>query len=80
MSDAAATVIAGVIGAYTALAIWLRRRDRKRPSERDQLIAAAHDHYEGPDSLRLLQDLEAHMKAYGEAVADLYDTTPGGPQ
>jgi hypothetical protein len=33
--------------------------------------------YDGPDSLRLLEDLEAHMKAYGEAVADYYDTTTG---
>lgn len=31
--------------------------------------------YRGPDSLLLLEDLEAHMKAYGNEVADLYDTT-----
>lgn len=31
----------------------------------------------GPDNLRLLEDLEAHLKAYGASVADLYDTTTG---
>lgn len=37
-------------------------------------------HDVGPDSLRLLEDLEAHMKAYGAAVADYYDTTTGDPR
>lgn len=36
---------------------------------------ALHD--VGPDSLRLLEDLDAHLKAYDAAVADLYDTTTG---
>jgi hypothetical protein len=34
-------------------------------------------HDVGPDSLRLLEDLEAQLKAYGAQVADYYDTTPG---
>lgn len=37
-------------------------------------------HGVGPDGLRLQQDLAAHLKAYGEQIADLYDTTSGGPQ
>lgn len=36
------------------------------------------DEYQGPDSLRLLEDLDTHMKAYGNAVADLYDNTTTG--
>jgi hypothetical protein len=74
------TVVTGIVAAYIALAVALYRREQRRPLERDRIIAAAHDSYEGPDSLRLLEDLEAHMKAYGAAVADLYDTTPGEPQ
>lgn len=38
------------------------------------------DSYQGPVSLRLLEDLEAHLKAYGATVADLYDTTTGDPK
>jgi hypothetical protein len=33
-----------------------------------------------PDDEQLVHDLEAHLKAYGAAIADLYDTTPGGTQ
>jgi hypothetical protein len=33
-----------------------------------------------PDDEQLVHDLEAHLKAYGAAIADLYDTTPGGNQ
>lgn len=38
------------------------------------------DSYEGPDPLRLLEELDEHMQAYGNTVADFYDTTPGGSQ
>ncbi len=62
--------------AYTATAVICRRAGRPQEEPR----AVVEDGYEGPDSLRLLQDLEAHMKAYGAAVADYYDTTTGGPQ
>ena len=54
-------------------------RTMRRPSEAERVTAArervgmpAEDTYDGPDSLRLLEDLEAHMNAYGAAVADLY--------
>lgn len=42
---------------------------------RDAYAPAVHD--VGPDNLRLIEDLDAHLKAYGAAVADLYDTTTG---
>lgn len=35
----------------------------------------AHD--VGPDPLRLIADLEQHLKAYGAAVADLYEPVGG---
>jgi hypothetical protein len=31
------------------------------------------EHDVGPDPLRLLTDLEAHLKAYGAEIADLYE-------
>lgn len=34
-------------------------------------------HDVGPDDLRLIEDIEGHLKAYGATVADLYDTTTG---
>jgi hypothetical protein len=34
-------------------------------------------HDVGPDQLRLLQDLDTHLKAYADHIADLYDTTTG---
>ncbi|MBD9723496.1 hypothetical protein PV755_46310 [Streptomyces caniscabiei] len=37
----------------------------------DWVNQAEHD--VGPDPLRLLTDLEAHLKAYGATVADLYE-------
>lgn len=61
----------------------LVRRGRRRESERVYLEAHpcmwdaggrgwATVHEVGPDGLRLLTDLEAHLKAYGATVADLY--------
>ncbi|MDX3639293.1 hypothetical protein [Streptomyces sp. MB09-02B] len=51
----------------------------------DWVNQAEHD--VGPDPLRLLTDLEAHLKAYGAEIADLYEpartgdhTTPEGDQ
>lgn len=40
-----------------------------------QQWANTEEHDVGPDQLRLLEDLDTHLKAYGAAVADLYDTT-----
>jgi hypothetical protein len=37
-------------------------------------------HDVGPDGLRLLETLEADLKAYGAEVADYYDTTTGDPK
>ena len=36
------TVVTTIVAAYTALAITLYRRERRRPSERDRLIHEAH--------------------------------------
>lgn len=35
------------------------------------------DSYQGPDSLHLLEDLEAHITEYGNTISDFYDTTTG---
>lgn len=81
-----AAYIAGLL-ALAGFLIWACRDDK--PTEEERVAAArrrvglmplmAREEwvYEGPDSLQLLEDLEAHMKAYGARVADLYDTTPG---
>ena len=81
-----------IAAALLAVGIALVRRARRADRLEDQpYMNALYDearqewvnteaHPVGPDSLRLLKDLEAHMKAYGAAVADYYDTTPGGPQ
>lgn len=79
MSAPAITVITFLIAAYTVIAVCLRRRDRRRPSERDRIIAAARDSYQGPDSLRLLEDLEAHIDAYGMAIEGLYEQPHTAP-
>lgn len=86
--DAATVINLTYVGAALAAGIgvlWLS--GPRRPSLAKRVAAARTRaglgapewEYDGPDSLRLLQDLEAHMKAYGAAVADFYDTTPGGP-
>jgi hypothetical protein len=74
-----------------ATALWRLTRDEK-PSEEERAadarrrVSLAPDCrprdewvYDGPDSLRLIEDLDAHMKAYGEKVADLYDTRGNRP-
>ncbi|MFF7130035.1 hypothetical protein [Streptomyces sp. NPDC008240] len=70
----------GASFALLVLVIWRPRRPRK-PALEARITAARQrtgiDEYDGPDSLRLLKDLEAHMKAYAETVADFYDTTTG---
>jgi hypothetical protein len=51
------------------------RAARWDEDRKDWVNEEAHD--VGPDGLRLLEDLEAEMKAYAERVADYYDTTTG---
>lgn len=79
-------VVSGLVGFYALLAVCLWRRERRRPLERDQIIAAARArvwdadgqrwatvHEVGPDPLKLIVDLEQDLKAYAATVADLYD-------
>lgn len=63
-------VVLAVSAAYTLCFGLCRAAGREFPGEPQPV-----DSYQGPDSLRLLEDLDAHLKAYGAAVADLYDTT-----
>lgn len=81
MSIASAITAAyGLVYGLLGLAIWRVNRPR-RPALKARITAARQrtgiDDYDGPDSLRLLEDLEAHMKAYAAEVADFYDTTTG---
>ena len=71
----ALAAVLGISALYTLGFALCRAAGRASRAEERQPV----DSYEGPDSLRLLEDLEAHMKQYGARVADLYDTTPGGP-
>lgn len=54
-----------------AFVIWRFCRD-PRPKARD-VIADARDSYQGPDSLRLMQDLDEHLEAYYARLAHLFE-------
>lgn len=71
MSAVVYCVVTGIVAAYVALAVALYRRERRRPLERDRLIREAHD--VGPDNLRLLEELDAHLDAYMAQLAGLYE-------
>ncbi|MFJ2000306.1 hypothetical protein [Streptomyces chartreusis] len=79
MSAVVYTVVTAIVVFYVWLAVCLYRREQRRPLERDRIIAAARDSYVGPDSLRLLQDLDAHLDAYADQVAGLYEQPPVSP-
>ena len=81
-------IFVAVLVASAAGTRWLVRRLRRASSEVDQILAEAPvwdadaqewatPHDVGPDPLRLLTELDAHLKAYGATVADFYDTTTG---
>jgi hypothetical protein len=55
-------------------------KPRTRAKARD-VIAAARDSYEGPDSLRLMQELDVHLDAYFARLAHLFEELgpPPGP-
>lgn len=62
-----AVLIVSLAGAYE----WVDRA-RHRESTRDRLIREAHEatvHDVGPDSLRLLQDLDAYVAADAQLAA-----------
>lgn len=79
-------IIAAVLAFSLAGGYWqIQRAQQTCEDEQARVIAegrisgsfAPDTHDVGPDNLRLIQDLDAHMKAYGAAVADYYDTTTG---
>lgn len=58
-----------------AFFIWRVCRD-PRPKARDVIAAARADvarHDVGPDALRLLEDLDAHLNTYFASVNELYE-------
>lgn len=68
-----------VVFALLAVAFWRISRPR-RPSEAERAAEARArvglppvDGYEGPDSLRLMEDLDAHLDAYASRLAGLYE-------
>lgn len=89
-SEAACWTVAIVV-ALLGLAIYLTCRavaERIDRRERRSYLQANWDeatqrwsdndgHQVGPDPLQLLADVEADLKAYGETLADLYDTNSG---
>lgn len=76
-------IVCGLLVLLGGCALIAKAIDRWRTASRqvDDILADIPDspaptvHDVGPDNLRLLEDLDAHLKAYGAAVADLYDTT-----
>jgi hypothetical protein len=69
------TVLAVLLIALPALYVQISRA-RQHESTRDRLIREARQHDVGPDSLRLLQDLDAHLDTYAAQVAGLYEPLP----
>ncbi|WP_435215836.1 hypothetical protein [Streptomyces sp. bgisy034] len=69
----AATVInVGYVAFLLVFAYCMWRACREpRPKARDVIAAAQHD--VGPDSLRLMQDLDEHLDAYYARLAHLFE-------
>jgi hypothetical protein len=71
-------VVCSLLAFYTLLGVLLVRRERRRPLERDRIVREARARHDvGPDALRLLDDLDAHLNEYAATVAGLYE--PVGP-
>jgi inorganic pyrophosphatase/exopolyphosphatase len=66
MSTLTGFLIVGVVLASSlAGAYWLiRRKAARAESERDRVVREATVHDVGPDSLRLLKDLDLHLNLY----------------
>lgn len=79
--DKAIVIIAvSIVGALVCA--WQVRRALREPLDRDRIIAAARkrsafptdtEHDVGPDALRLLEDLDAHLDQQFAALAGLYE-------
>lgn len=73
---------------WALIVVWLAatvtRRVRREASNVDRIIADAQRtrvldgirHDVGPDSLRLLEDLDRHLDTYADQVAGLYEPMP----
>jgi len=65
--------------AVAAALVWQVRRALREPLERDRIIAAARRrqgapvHDVGPDQLRLLEDLDAHLDEYFARMSHLFE-------
>jgi hypothetical protein len=79
MDKTTAIGVCYAVGALTVgfTLLWLLTR---RPSEAERAAAARArigmppvDSYEGPDSLRLMQELDAHLDSYMAHLAGLYE-------
>ncbi|KOG21769.1 hypothetical protein [Streptomyces viridochromogenes] len=69
----AALILLAVLGFSLTALFWQIGRARRVESERDRIIREAEQHDVGPDALRLLQELDAHLDAYAAAVHGLYE-------
>lgn len=72
-----AVIVVCIVGAV--FCAWQVRRALREPLDRDRIIAEAHrrtapdGHDVGPDALRLLEDLDAHLDGYFARVSHLFE-------
>lgn len=51
---------------------------RSLPPELEQAAATPADTYQGPNSLQLMEDLDAHLDAYAASIDGLYEEPSSG--
>lgn len=61
---AAALIVAGVVAVGVPAVWWQVRAARREESQKDRIVREATVHDMGPDSLRLLKDLDLHLNLY----------------
>jgi len=76
-TDKVVIIIAVSIVGALAFA-WQVRRALREPLERDRIVAAARrrtavKHDVGPDALRLLEDLDAHLDEHYARISHLFE-------
>ncbi|MFJ1667421.1 hypothetical protein ACIOK4_13735 [Streptomyces bottropensis] len=87
MSDAllfAGCFLACWLAAGAAVVVLINRARNRRPylaarwddAAKDWVNEAEHD--VGPDPLKVLDDITAHLKAYGAEIADYYEPVRAG--
>lgn len=74
-------VVVALLAFSLAAAYWQIDRAQRRESMRDRIIREAREtvHDVGPDALRLLQDLDAHLDDYAAQLGGLYERTGVAP-